>query len=1032
VITKLPYLKTLGSFGFSESGRTISIPRAKEKALIAFLSINAGHSFQRDYLANLLWPKASTLKARHSLNNALHTIRRVARTLITVKGTSVEILPSSVNTDVTELNDLIRNAALLSNLTLIKGEFLADLNMRDAPEFESWKSDFNRQLFYNINASTKREFANLNEDERSIARLQLTTLTTLSPVIQLPENDGMPAEFIIKVPQASFQPDISAFFLPFVGREKQIATLHHYWKQSRLEAPQFIVVSGHAGHGKTRLIEEFISEIPDDVRILKASCYETERRIAFGPILEMYAECLNADDLAGVEPVWLAALREVIPSLPVNPVSAPQLSAVASESRLYEAAVRVLAAMARREPLLVFIDDVQWADASTQTLLSVLAHRLKVPMMLVISERIMARAYGAAQPWRSWPSILVEELSHPHLADVVRRLPKAISSTIPPITELDRLTHGHPYMLTELIRSATRSDISGATVPASSRFVRVDTFIGSLLLELPDNAQRIISALSVIGRPAPISLLGKVCREKEIISGLDVLLGKGLINRVNGKIGLRHDLVRESTYKRLPVFTRNELHRRAANALRGNAAYVGETAEHFYRARDRLSTLTFALQASQDADTRYANDESIYFLRIALKAVQGDRTKIRLLLAERLYRAGRAREAAVQINRINTRHALLSEKETVVWNLRELELAYSSGTLSGPLLRSQLEELRARVPSDDLASLTHLLFLQAHSAFHDGYREPVGTSQRALKAIADKFESDEAAAALAIAVRGHVTVTSASEGDNWAKPLRTRLDVIKNPELRITVLSALSTVAYSVGRLPEASLHIESALHEINRVGAMNEWANAASHAHMLHVEQGRFNDASTLYEELRSRGSGLLDLLATTTANASMMCYMKGDFTEARAEASFGLSQLETRKSIWTDLVLRGIDGISALELGEFSVAAATADYLRQKIDTLGARLVDLSYVEILIARVEALRGQKSAAVNRLRTVVDDYRDRDIVCRLRLQLELARMLKSESRSEARTLGKSVFERSRECNAVIIAEGADSLLTRLY
>jgi hypothetical protein len=1024
-------VETLGPFRLIESGRPLRIPRAKEKALIGFLAANTSRQFQREYLANLLWGKSSEPAAKHSLNNALYTIKRVAPSLLTVNSTFVCINATTVTTDLQVLAGFMESHKLLPNLAIIKGEFLADIELRDISEFESWRSDFNRTLFFNIDAVATEEFAKLEIAERSVISLKLASLAAICPCLDIARLSQIPP--LSPAGNASGPEVLGApttFLLPLVGRDRQLSDLHRYWKSSRDRTAQFVNVVGHPGHGKTRLVEEFIRSIrTDEVRVLKARCYQSERRIAFGPIVEMFVDGLRPSDLAAIEPIWLAALQELIPTLPVNRAVAPQLSRAASLSRLYEAVVQVIETIAERSPLLIFLDDVQWSDKSTQAILSILTHRLHAPVMLVVAERHDSLSRNAKPPWRAWNSVTVEELSKSELESALRQLP--ISNVGPTVTDVDRLTRGHPYMVTELIRSVINVDGTGGKIPNDITFVGVDAFLGTVLGDLPRNAQRVASALSVIGRPAPIGLIASVSRAKDAIIGLNSLLEKGLVDQTNGGVALRHDLIRESIYKRLPLFTRNELHRRAGVLLSANPKYVGETAEHYYRARDRRQTYTFALRAAKDADSRYANDESIYFLVMAIKAAKRPHLQHQIRLAERLYRTNRKPQAMQQIQKILRRSAKLSPVDLMKWKLRALELAYDSGSITGPALRAELAEMREIIPKNEIVSLTRNLHLVAHSAFHDGDRAASAATAYTLKTIADRAEPADRVLALATAVHGHATMTSASEADEWAEPLRAQMECIEDPEILVRVLTALTGVAYAAGRLREASTYASRAIEEINRVGAMNLWPMNASHAQMLNVEQGKFSEAEALYFEIKSRCSGVFDIMATASANSAMMHYVKGEYAEAREVSAWGLTQLENRKSTWTELALRSLKGISSLELGDLNQAFASASYAQRQIDSLGSRNVDLSYVEILIAKVAVIKGQRKSAIARLRSAIDDYVDRDLCCRLRMELELARILKPESRDNARVLAKKVSQTARSANAVIIGEGADGLLSRL-
>jgi hypothetical protein len=1023
------HIQTLGSFRVEETGRIIGIPRTKEKALLAFLAVNAGRAFRRDYLASFLWPHSSHEKARHSLNQAVSTLRRAVPQLIIADQASISINRTAVTTDLDAICDGIESTSLLERLNFIRGEFLGDINLSDAEDFESWRSNYNRDLFFRLSDAIRSEIDAVPRALQNSIYLRLSSVPKgLLPAMDIPEAELKEADISIG---REARPSNQRFVLPFVGRESQMARLMESWQEAKRGVPQYVAVEGHAGYGKTRLLDEFIALLHDHSAIvLRARCYESGKALSLGPFIEILAKSITAEDLAGLQPIWISALQEVIPSLPVHAPTLPKLSQAASQSRLYEAMLRVITTLATRSPLVICVDDTQWLDKSSGIFMDFLAHRLGTArVLLLVTKRSHLTVTATPKDAIQWVSIQVGELSEQDIRSAIADLGPWKTSRKPSVQNLERSTKGHPFLVSEVVKSAF-SHAEPIDSPLTAEPDGVNAFVSAVLGDLPPLAQKTAAALAVIGRPASMSLVAPVARVKQIGPAIDLLIRKDIAYESGARVGLRHDLISEAVYRKIPPFTRREMHKRAAVVLSRRWSRSGETAEHYLKAGNRRNAYRFALRAARHAESRHSNEETIYFLQLARSVSPVFQLKLFTKLAELLYRAHRIDEARNAFSELLANPAV-PPLDRIVLTVRDLELGYNLGVISAEDLRHRLNDVKA-VASDNPAIVAEILYLLARSAFHSGDQVSAAAATYELKTLADYFLSKGHMEAMAFAAHFHSALVSATEADEWAAPLRDRLNEAHDHEQKLRILVALTGVAYAVGRLVEALRYADAASREIERVGAMNLWPVNAAYTHMLYVEQGRFTDAIRLRQTIQERLSDMfLDIASTVSANAALMHYERGDFNYALEEVAFGLSSAVNRQSAWTELVLHGIQGLAALETGDFTTAARNADFGRERIESLGTRMADMSYVEILIARVDTFRGRGEEALARLTKAIHDYESRDRVCQIRLKLEQARLLKKQNKAMARTIAKEVYENARQMNAVLIAEKADALLLRL-
>src|SRR5690606_16750493 len=133
-------VRTLGGLSVLEGGNAVQLPSRKAAALLAYLSVNQGRVLARSEVAALFWGHAAPEKARHSLGQALYTLRSRLRSLVLEAGRHhVSIPEASVALDVTRCKDLISNGALLDALRLYDGPFLQGFWLSNCPEFEEWQ-----------------------------------------------------------------------------------------------------------------------------------------------------------------------------------------------------------------------------------------------------------------------------------------------------------------------------------------------------------------------------------------------------------------------------------------------------------------------------------------------------------------------------------------------------------------------------------------------------------------------------------------------------------------------------------------------------------------------------------------------------------------------------------------------------------------------------------------------------------------------------------------------------------------------------
>jgi DNA-binding SARP family transcriptional activator len=180
---------------------------------------------------------------------------------------------------------------------------------------------------------------------------------------------------------------------PFLGRTAEFGTLIESYQRAYAGRPQLVLLQGEAGIGKTRLATEFASWAQaQGADVLMGRALQTARQLPYQPLIDVLRRQLKqeraTDDLGS--PVWLAELSRLLPELRDHypELLNPSTDETLGHNRLFEATARLVHILAARHPLVLWLDDMQWADTRTLDLLLYLAQSLAddgAPVLLLLN-----------------------------------------------------------------------------------------------------------------------------------------------------------------------------------------------------------------------------------------------------------------------------------------------------------------------------------------------------------------------------------------------------------------------------------------------------------------------------------------------------------------------------------------------------------------------------------------------------------------------------------------------------------------------
>ncbi|MFL6072087.1 MAG: helix-turn-helix transcriptional regulator [Mycobacteriales bacterium] len=434
-----------------------------------------------------------------------------------------------------------------------------------------------------------------------------------------------------------------------VGRAAEIAAVRAAYQRARSGQASTVLISGEAGIGKSRLVTAVAGSLPGDPLVLVGGCLELGAEgapyVPFLAVLRDLVRQLGRDRVVGLLPAAGSVLGDWLPDLGPAP-------ATYSRTRLLEEVLTLVSRVSEARPVVLVVEDLHWADASSRELFAYLARNLGGAAVLLVGT-VRTGELPAGHPNRR----LLAELGRG--GDVV---PLALGP-LPPadVAELLAAIDGERPDPARAGRVHRRSGGNPLFVEALSGAGEAPAGdLRSLLLDritaLPEPARQVLSTLAVAGAEVGGDVLGEVsampvgrCR-----SAVSDLVERDLVVAGEDGYAIRHDLIREVVYASLPPVERRRAHARYAGALSDRADRAGHPAlaEHWAAAGQPERALPAAWHAAGQAGRRNAYDEQLHLLEQVLagwdqvadpdRLLGASRTAVREEAAAAAFAAGRS------------------------------------------------------------------------------------------------------------------------------------------------------------------------------------------------------------------------------------------------------------------------------------------------------------------------------------------------------------------------------------------------------
>src|SRR5881396_2623754 len=711
-------LRTFGGLSVQQQdGAPVAGAGAQRKTL-ALLALLAAHprGLSRDKIAAYLWPDSDTKHSRGLLKQACYALRHDLHADRLFQGASeLRLNPAFITSDVQTFEDAMHTGDLAKAADLYAGAFLDGFFLSEAMEFEGWAAsergrlakevcDVFEQLATRSSAAgdhqaAQRWWRRLAALEPLSSRAALGLMTALAERGEIPEalRHGKAYEALVRDELgAPPEPAVAAVLNRLqhepaaaegvsnddlrlavasggrrrtVGYEKQRATLREGFRAAVAGRGLMMCIAGEPGSGKTTLIEDLLGEVVASGRISHVTRGRCSERLAgsgaYLPLLDALESLLRADARGAIAhlmqqhaPNWYV---QVAPALQTAAQGkAPQVQA-ASQERLKRELNAFFREVCRLRPLVVFLDDVHWVDASTVDILSYVANQMNTAQMLILATyrpaelQITKHPFGALKLHLQGEGVCQEltlELLTPE--DVAEFLDLEFPHHHFP-ARFARFMHGKtegsPLFMVDLVRYLRAKQVivpdnGGWTLAGSLPDLERElpesarSMIERKIEQLSEDDRQLLTAASVQGHDFDSTIVTQVLsgvadKIEERLDALDRI--HGLVRPLRelafpdgtptARYRFVHVLYQNALYARLAPTRRATLSRAVAEALLGHygdrsAEVAAELALLLEAAKELPRAVEyFAIAAERAADV-YANGEAVELAQHGLRLLQ--------------------------------------------------------------------------------------------------------------------------------------------------------------------------------------------------------------------------------------------------------------------------------------------------------------------------------------------------------------------------------------------------------------------------
>ena len=708
-----------------------------------------------------------------------------------------------------------------------------------------------------------------------------------------------------------------------VGREKELEEMHRCLDSATEGKGNTVFVSGEAGSGKTRLLNEFISAAKQKKKVitLTGGCL-SNAAVPYSPFLEAFNSYFSQkqDEHSQHDELeiyaWLTGAKQTEKSDGYG-ILAPQ----AWRDLTFAAVTKALSVISSEKPVILLIEDLHWADSASLALLHYVARVLQRERVLLLatfrSEELTTDEEGHGHPLaeelrlmrreRLLKEINLTNLDQVYVTKVAENMMGgAVSAELS--AKLAEESRGNALFVVESLRmlfergSLHEEDgqwrLSVDTLGIPDRFKDI---ILRRLSVLKFNQRRVIDAASVIGERFDFELLSVVLGQDslEVLEALNAVAKSTSLIRVEESFfRFDHAKSREAIYEEIALPLKRGYHRRVAEKLEsasqdGKMAF-SEIAYHYAEAGNTEKAVKYALEAGKEASARFSNAEAIKHFAYVVQTVP-DAPESAGVRSTALEGLGDAYYANCMFEKAIETFEELASSETGIVKLRahrkEMEAIFYK---KEPLRLMELVKKAEKYAASDRLENARVRWNRGRAFLYLGdLKRALEDHEEALRVFEEEYSLHDAAN---LAIGTGATRFQLNLSDLFEKGLS---EVLRGTALfhelgdaRMEVMGFGQAVAfqfYSLGLFQEALGSLANAIQIGERIGDFDNVAIAVSRVGEILEISGNWAEALSQYLKALEY-SQKTDAKMTETmiyANLTAHCALRGDLN--RAEEYYG-----------------------------------------------------------------------------------------------------------------------------------------------
>jgi DNA-binding SARP family transcriptional activator len=429
----------------------------------------------------------------------------------------------------------------------------------------------------------------------------------------------------------------------FVGRQPELAQLQRAFDDAMIRAGRLVVITGDAGMGKTRLLEELaVRSRFSGALALWGRGHGAEGVPPYWPWVQVLRAGLGSGGGDSTAPLALppgvarllpeAAVQEGAPSSDLDPTAA--------RFRLFDDVVSFLVQRSADRGAVVLIDDAQWADEPSLLLLQFLVQSLGVAKVLIaVAYReselsdVDARAEvldGLARlPMTT--SIRLRGLSRDEVGELFTSAGVAPASEAE-VAAVHRRTGGNPFFVAETLRLAAQDEVAPGGIELRAIPSGVRSVIRRRLQGIAADTREVLSLASISGEEFGLDpLVDDLGDEERVLRAVDEAIGARVVDEIGTgphRFRFTHALVRDVIYDAVPLVERRRLHRAVADRLASHPGHASGSdasiAHHLLRSGgqlDRARAANHSRAAGDSSLAALAYEDAVAHYLLALEAI---------------------------------------------------------------------------------------------------------------------------------------------------------------------------------------------------------------------------------------------------------------------------------------------------------------------------------------------------------------------------------------------------------------------------